>query len=76
MPTDADSGGFLVEILLKFGHKEAIEKARKEYETFHASQIKQPSLVERHFLEAIKDVKALESETGKKRRPSKNGGSR
>jgi len=57
-------------------HKEAIEKARKEYETFHARQIKQPSLVERHFLEAIKDVKALESETDKKRRPLKNGGSR
>jgi len=54
-------------------HKEAIEKACKEYETFHACQIKQPSLVERHFLEAVKDVKALESETDKKRRPSKNG---
>ena len=46
-------------------HKEAIEKARKEYETFHALQIKQPSLVEKHFLEAIKDVKALESEKKK-----------
>ena len=57
-------------------HREAIEKARKEYETFHARQIEQPSLVERHFLEAIKDVKALESETDKKRRSSKNGGSR
>jgi hypothetical protein len=55
--------------------KEAIGKARKEYETFHARQIKQPSLVERHFLEAIKDVKDLKSETDKKRRPSKNGGS-
>jgi hypothetical protein len=46
-------------------HKEAIEKARKEYETFHARQIEQPSLVEKHFLEAIKDVKALESEKKK-----------
>ena len=54
-------------------HKEAIEKARKEYETFHALQIEQPSLVEKHFLEAIMDVKALESETDKKHRPSKNG---
>lgn len=56
------------DILLHAGsvsHKEAIEKARKEYETFHTRQIEQPSLVEKHFLEAIKDVKSMESEKKK-----------
>jgi len=44
-------------------HEQAIEKANAEYEKYHALHINDPSPVERHFLEAVKEVKQLEKDS-------------
>ncbi|MFC1815862.1 hypothetical protein ACFL0M_07945 [Thermodesulfobacteriota bacterium] len=46
-------------------HDEAIEKVRAEYAKFSKQLLEVPSLVERHFIEAIKEVKKIE----KKKKP-------
>ena len=46
--------------LFLFSHEQAIEKARAEYEKYRALHINDPSPVERHFLEAVKEVKQLD----------------
>lgn len=50
----------------KVSHEQAISKARSEFEKFRVIQANQPSLVEKHFLKAIKNVKKLED--GKKKK--------
>ncbi|MEJ5377488.1 MAG: virulence RhuM family protein [bacterium] len=45
----------------RIGHEEAIEKARIEYEKFRKRVLEEPSPVERHFIEAVKEVKKLEN---------------
>ncbi len=47
-------------------HEQAIDKANAEYEKYRALHINDPSLVERHFLEAVKEVKRLEKESKSK----------
>ncbi len=50
------------EILMTAGtvsHEAAIEKARAEYEKFRKKKLAEPSPVERHFIEAVKEVKKL-----------------
>ncbi len=49
----------------KVAHDKAIEKARKEYEKWHTEQLKQPSIAEKHFVEAITEVKQIEKKSGK-----------
>jgi len=44
----------------KVSHEEAIEKARAEYEKFRKQMLEEPSPVERHFVEAVQEVKQLE----------------
>ena len=44
-------------------HEQAIEKAAAEYEKYRSLHINDPSPVERHFLEAVKEVKQLEKES-------------
>jgi len=44
-------------------HEQAIEKASTEYEKYRSLHINDPSPVERHFLEAMKEVKRLEKES-------------
>ena len=44
----------------KVSHEEAIEKARTEYEKFRKQWLEEPSPVERHFIEAVQEVKKLE----------------
>jgi len=44
-------------------HEQAIEKANAEYEKYHALHIDDASPVERHFLEAVKEVKQLEKDS-------------
>jgi hypothetical protein len=44
----------------KVSHEMAIEKARAEYEKFRRQMLEEPSPVERHFIEAVKEVKKLE----------------
>jgi hypothetical protein len=44
----------------KVSHEAAIEKAHAEYEKFRKRILEEPSPVERHFIEAIQEVKKLE----------------
>jgi hypothetical protein len=41
-------------------HEQALDKAREEYEKFHREHLNDPSPVEGHFLEAVKELKQLE----------------
>lgn len=41
-------------------HKQAIDKAHEEYEKYRKKQDELPSPVERHFIESIKELEALE----------------
>ncbi len=44
----------------KISHEAALEKARIEYEKFRKKALEEPSPVERHFIEAVKEVRELE----------------
>jgi len=44
----------------RISHEEALEKAHTEYEKYKQQLLNEPSPVERHFMEAIDDVKKLE----------------
>lgn len=44
----------------KVSHEEAVEKARVEYEKYRKQMLDAPSTVERHFIEAVQEVKKLE----------------
>jgi len=44
----------------KISHEAAIEKARSEYEKFRKQMLDASSPVERHFLEAVREVKEME----------------
>jgi hypothetical protein len=41
-------------------HEEAIEKAQREYEKYRALHADEPSTVEKHFIEAVKEAKRIE----------------
>ena len=41
-------------------HEAALEKARSEYEKYRQRVLKEPSPVERHFIEAMREVKQIE----------------
>ena len=51
-------------------HEQAVEKARTEYEKYHALHAGAPSPVERHFVQAVNEVKALEKTKKPRRRNS------
>lgn len=46
----------------KVSHDQAIRKVRTEFEAFRAQRADLPSPVEKHFFEAIEDIKKLEAE--------------
>jgi hypothetical protein len=46
----------------KISHEAAIEKARNEYQKFRKQMLGEPTPVERHFIEAIREVKKLEKD--------------
>lgn len=48
-------------------HEQALEKARAEYELYRKQMLEAPSSVERHFIEAVKEVKQLEKQKTRKR---------
>ncbi|MBW2642193.1 MAG: virulence RhuM family protein [Deltaproteobacteria bacterium] len=56
----------------KISHEQAMEKAHKEYEKFRMAHLNTPSAVERHFEEAVKDVKRLEKEVKPQKTRKKN----
>ena len=42
------------------GHQEALEKARQEYDKYQQGILNEPSPVERHFIQAVEEVKQIE----------------
>ncbi|TWT45035.1 hypothetical protein RAS1_14560 [Phycisphaerae bacterium RAS1] len=59
----------------RVSHDDALGRAEAEYETFRAQQAALPSPVERHFEEAVQEVKRLAApKTPKKPAPKRGGG--
>jgi len=54
------SGRDILEHAGKIAHEEALQKARLEYDKWHSEQIEQPSEVEKHFVEAVKELHQIE----------------
>ena len=58
----------------KISHQIALDKAKAEYAKYWQQLNELPSLVEKHFIEAIKEVKQIDSsnqkKSPKKRKPS------
>ena len=56
----------------RVSHEAAIEKARIEYEKYRRQLLEEPTPVERHFIEAVKEIQILEKSkprnTGKSRK--------
>ncbi|MCX7115391.1 MAG: virulence RhuM family protein [Gammaproteobacteria bacterium] len=50
----------------KVSHEAALKKAHEEYEKFHRNELTQPSDVEKHFIEAERELKQVESIKPKK----------
>lgn len=55
----------------KISHQIALDKARSEYAKYQQQLKELPSPVEQHFMEAVKEVKQIDSAKPKKRRSSK-----
>ncbi|KKR03280.1 MAG: hypothetical protein UT30_C0033G0006 [Candidatus Uhrbacteria bacterium GW2011_GWF2_39_13] len=53
------SGRELLEHAGKITHEEALKKAQLEYEKYRRKQREQPSEVEKHFIEAGKEIKLI-----------------
>lgn len=53
------TGRELLENAGHVSHEDALQKANKEFESFTRKQLSQPSLIEQHFIEAEKEIKAL-----------------
>lgn len=53
------SGRDILEHAGSIAHEDAIQKARLEYEKWHREEIKKPSEVEKHFVEAMQDIEQL-----------------
>ncbi len=56
----------------KISHDNAASKALSEYEKFRQSYLNGPSPVERHFIEAIKEVKLIEKAVKKGKKKDRN----
>jgi len=64
------------EILMHAGtvsHEAAVEKARTEYEKYRRKLLEEPSAVERHFIEAVNEVKKLEKTKPRTTRKARKG---
>ena len=54
----------------KISHEEALEKAHQEYTKYCQAKLTAPTAVEKHFIDAEKEIKKLEYA---RRRKDKNG---
>jgi len=54
-------------------HETAVEKARLEYEKFKRRLLEEPLPVEKHFIEAVKEVKKLEKKKPRNTRKTRRG---
>ena len=50
----------------KVSHQQALDKAHAEYDKYRALTVDEPSLVERHFIEAVQAVKEMGLKRGEK----------
>lgn len=53
-------------------HEEAIQKAHGEYAVYRKKLLEAPSLVERHFIEAIEEVKKIEKKKPRNKETTKH----
>jgi hypothetical protein len=49
-------------------HEDAIQNARLEYDKWHQEQLAQPTAAEKHFVEALQEVKQITKQTKPKRK--------
>ncbi len=49
-------------------HEDAIQKARLEYEKWHHEQLSEPTAAEKHFVEALQEVKQISKQLKPKRK--------
>ena len=49
-------------------HEDAIQKARLEYEKWHHEQLSEPTAAEKHFVEALQEVKQITKQSKPKRK--------
>jgi hypothetical protein len=57
----------------RVSHEAAVEKARTEYTKFRKRILEEPSPVERHFIEAVMDLKKLEKSKPRSIRTTRKG---
>jgi len=62
------SGRDILEHAGSIAHEDAIQKARLEYEKWHQEQLAQPTAAEKHFVEALQEVKQITKQTKPKRK--------
>ena len=60
------TGSDLLDHKGKISHESALQKAHEEYEQFRLKHLEEPSEVEKHFVEAEKELKRIESENKNK----------
>jgi hypothetical protein len=60
------SGRELLDHAGKISHEQALNKAQIEYEKYRQKQLEQPTMVEKHFIEAEKEIKRIASKIEKK----------
>jgi hypothetical protein len=60
------SGKELLEHAGKISHEEALKKAQLEYEKYRQQELLQPTVGEKHFIEAEKKIKLIASKVKQK----------
>ena len=61
------SGRDILEHAGSIAHEDAIRKTGQEYEKWHQEQLSQPTAAEKHFVEALQEVKQISQITKPKR---------
>lgn len=62
------NGRDILEHAGSIAHEDAIQKARLEYEKWHHEQLSEPTAAEKHFVEALQEVKQITKQTKPKRK--------
>jgi len=59
------TGRQLLTHLGKISHEQALKKAHEEYEKYRLKQLEEPTVVEKHFIEAEKQIQQIDSKRNK-----------
>jgi len=62
------SGRDILEHAGSIAHEDAMHKARLEYEKWHHEQLSEPTAAEKHFVEALQEVKQITKQSKPKRK--------